>query len=208
AHRVLARSGRHPRLLHRASGLSDAGLLGGLGPGRRRTTLALAGRRIRRRGTARGALVQGRRAEIPPHALDAAQRAHRRGPLDRPCGGASSRRGPARAPTGMDPRAPAPLLSPHSRTQRIDRSEDSMSTPFYGWTIVGVGMVVGCVGFGAMISLTVFLAPIAEAMGWSRTGVSTAALINWLCMGLGGFVWGALSDRFGTRAVVLTGGVL
>ena len=83
-----------------------------------------------------------------------------------------------------------------------------MSTPFYGWTIVGVGMVVSCVGFGAMISLTVFLAPIAEAMGWSRTGVSTAALINWLCMGLGGFVWGALSDRFGTRAVVLTGGVL
>ena len=83
-----------------------------------------------------------------------------------------------------------------------------MSTPFYGWTIVGVGMVVGCVGFGAMISLTVFLAPIADAMGWSRTGISTAALINWLCMGLGGFVWGALSDRFGTRAVVLTGGVL
>ena len=83
-----------------------------------------------------------------------------------------------------------------------------MSTPFYGWTIVGVGMVVTCVGFGAMVSLTVFLAPIAEAMGWSRTGISTAALINWLCMGLGGFVWGALSDRFGTRAVVLAGGVL
>jgi MFS family permease len=83
-----------------------------------------------------------------------------------------------------------------------------MSKPFYGWTIVGVGAVVGCVGFGAMISLTVFLAPIAEAMGWSRTGISTAALINWLCMGLGGFVWGALSDRFGTRAIVLTGGVL
>jgi len=83
-----------------------------------------------------------------------------------------------------------------------------MSTPFYGWTIVGVGAVVSCVGFGAMVSLTVFLAPIAEAMGWSRTGISTAALINWLCMGLGGFVWGALSDRFGTRAIVLTGGVL
>ena len=83
-----------------------------------------------------------------------------------------------------------------------------MSKPFYGWTIVGVGIVVTCVGFGAMVSLTVFLAPIAQAMGWSRTGISTAALINWLCMGLGGFVWGALSDRFGTRAVVLTGGVL
>src|SRR5262245_50741000 len=59
-----------------------------------------------------------------------------------------------------------------------------------------------------MLSLSVFLQPISEAMGWSRTGVSTAALINWLSMGVGSFVWGALSDRFGTRAVVLAGGAL
>jgi MFS family permease len=79
---------------------------------------------------------------------------------------------------------------------------------FYGWVIVVVGIVVTCVGFGAMATLTVFLAPIADAMGWSRTGISTAALVNWLCMGAGAFLWGALSDRFGTRAVVLSGGVL
>jgi MFS family permease len=79
---------------------------------------------------------------------------------------------------------------------------------FYGWIIVGVGIVVTCVGVGAMLALTVFLAPMAQTMGWSRTGISTAALINWLCMGAGGFLWGALSDRFGTRAVVLGGGVL
>src|SRR5437899_6688825 len=105
----------------------------------------------------------------------------------------------------MDPRAAAPFLSGRSGQKT---GEESMSTPFYGWTIVGVGMVVTCVGFGAMVSLTVFLAPMSEAMGWSRTGISTAALINWLCMGLGGFLWGALSDRFGTRAVVLAGGAL
>ena len=79
---------------------------------------------------------------------------------------------------------------------------------FYGWVIVVVGIVVTCVGFGAMATLTVFLAPVADAMGWSRTGISTAALMNWLCMGAGAFLWGALSDRFGTRAVVLSGGVL
>src|SRR5262249_54800350 len=45
-------------------------------------------------------------------------------------------------------------------------------------------------------------------MGWSRTGISTTALVNWLCMGVSAFIWGALSDRFGTRAVVLSGGVL
>jgi MFS family permease len=79
---------------------------------------------------------------------------------------------------------------------------------FYGWIIVAVGIVVTCVGFGAMTSLTVFLHPMADSMGWSRTGVSTAALVNWLCMGVGAFAWGALSDRFGTRAVVLSGGAL
>jgi MFS family permease len=79
---------------------------------------------------------------------------------------------------------------------------------FYGWVIVGVGIVVTCVGFGAMLSLSVFLQPMVEAMGWSRTGVATAAMLNFLCMGVGAFVWGALSDRYGTRTVVLCGGLL
>ena len=79
---------------------------------------------------------------------------------------------------------------------------------YYGWVIVSVGIVVTCVGFGAMVSLTVFLQPMAEVMGWSRTGIAMAAMLNFLCMGVGAFVWGALSDRFGTRAVVLCGGAL
>jgi MFS family permease len=83
-----------------------------------------------------------------------------------------------------------------------------MTKPFYGWVIVGVGIVVTCVGFGAMMSLSVFLQPMAEAMGWSRTGVATAAMLNFLCMGAGVFAWGALSDRFGTRIVILAGGLL
>ncbi len=79
---------------------------------------------------------------------------------------------------------------------------------FYGWVVVGVGIVVTCVGFGAMLSLSVFLQPMAAAMGWSRTGIATAALLNFLCMGVGAFAWGTLSDRLGTRTVVLCGGVL
>jgi MFS family permease len=78
----------------------------------------------------------------------------------------------------------------------------------YGWAIVGIGIVVTCFGMGAMLSLSVFLQPMAQAMGWSRTGVSTAATVNWLCMGVGAFLWGWLSDRYGTRVVVLIGGIL
>ncbi len=78
----------------------------------------------------------------------------------------------------------------------------------YGWVIVGVGALMGCVAVGAMMSLAVFLQPITEATGWSRTGVSSAMTISFLVMGAAGFAWGALSDRFGTRPVVLAGAVL
>ena len=79
---------------------------------------------------------------------------------------------------------------------------------FYGWVVVGVGIVVSCFGMGAISSLGIFLQPMSEAMGWSRTGISSAAFLNFLCMGAGGFFWGALSDRFGTRLAVLAGGGL
>jgi MFS family permease len=78
----------------------------------------------------------------------------------------------------------------------------------YGWTVVGVGIVIGCIGMGSMVSLSIFLQPMAEAMGWTRAGISTAALFNFLAMGVGSFLWGALSDRFGTRVVVMSGGAL
>ena len=78
----------------------------------------------------------------------------------------------------------------------------------YGWTIVGIGIVMTCVGFGSMLSLSIFLQPMSAAMGWSRTGISMAALLTWLFMGAGSFLWGALSDRLGTRTVLLLGGAL
>jgi hypothetical protein len=40
---------------------------------------------------------------------------------------------------------------------------------FYGWIIVGAGIVVTCIGLGAMFSLSVFLQPMAEdVMEWTR----------------------------------------
>lgn len=78
----------------------------------------------------------------------------------------------------------------------------------YGWIVVGAGALMTCVGFGTMLSLAVFLLPISENMGWSRSGVSAAATIDFLAMGFAAFFWGTLSDRFGTRIVVLAGAVL
>lgn len=78
----------------------------------------------------------------------------------------------------------------------------------YGWVVVAAGAVITCVAMGAMFSLPVYLQPIAEATGWTRAGISAAMTIGFLSMGLGGFVWGALSDRIGARPVVLIASIL
>lgn len=78
----------------------------------------------------------------------------------------------------------------------------------YGWIVVAAGGVLGCGAAGAVFSLAVFLQPVADDTGWSRTGVSTAMTIVFLAMGIASFGWGALSDRFGPRPVVVGGAVL
>src|ERR1700742_2554418 len=78
----------------------------------------------------------------------------------------------------------------------------------YGWVIVAAGALMGCVAIGAMFSLAVFLQPMSEATGWSRTGISSAMTLDFLTMGVAAFGWGALTDRFGPRLVVLAGAIL
>ncbi|TDH59478.1 MFS transporter [Dankookia rubra] len=78
----------------------------------------------------------------------------------------------------------------------------------YGWVIVAVGALMGCIGMGSLFSLAVFLDPIATDTGWSRVGISAAMTIAFLAMGVGGFGWGWVSDRYGSRIVGIAGGVL
>jgi MFS family permease len=87
-------------------------------------------------------------------------------------------------------------------------ADELMSQSRYRWVIVAAGGLLGCVAFGAMFSLPVFLRPIAQDTGWSITDVSTAMTIAFVTMALGSIGWGSLSDRVGTRIVVLAGSIL
>ena len=78
----------------------------------------------------------------------------------------------------------------------------------YRWVIVAAGALMTCVAAGTMFSLAVFLQPIADNTGWSRAGISLAMTINFLVMGPAGFMWGALTDKFGPRMVMLAGAIL
>ena len=79
---------------------------------------------------------------------------------------------------------------------------------FYGWVVVFAAAAVVAFGQGSLFSLGVFLKPLEESMHWSRSAVSVTALINWVAMGVGSFVWGGVSDRLGARFVAIAGGLL
>ena len=81
-------------------------------------------------------------------------------------------------------------------------------TVSYRWVLVAIGALMSCVAMGAMFSLAIFLEPIATATGWSRAGISSGMTINFIAMGIAGFLWGAANDRFGSRIVVLCGTVI
>ncbi|MEQ9643590.1 MAG: MFS transporter [Alphaproteobacteria bacterium] len=78
----------------------------------------------------------------------------------------------------------------------------------YGWVIVAFGMAASCVSVGSLLALSVFLAPVSAELGASQAGIASVFSLAFLAMGVAGFGWGALADRYGTRIVVLTGGAL
>ena len=79
---------------------------------------------------------------------------------------------------------------------------------FRGWGVLAAAVAIIMVGAGVTFSLAVFLKPLEEEFGWSRSLISGVALVNWLVFGAGSFAWGALSDRVGARRVVLAGAAL
>src|SRR4029450_6213293 len=76
---------------------------------------------------------------------------------------------------------------------------------FYGWVVLAAAATVVAFGQGSLFALGVFLKPLEDSMHWSRSAISTTALINWIGMGAGSFFWGAVSDRLRSRLVTIAG---
>jgi len=76
---------------------------------------------------------------------------------------------------------------------------------FYGWIIVAVALAIISLGMGLMFSLGVFMEPLQLAFGWGRRHIASANMYGWLAYGISSFVFGTLSDHFGTRWIVFSG---
>jgi len=61
---------------------------------------------------------------------------------------------------------------------------------------------------GMLFTLAVFMKPMEDSLGWSRSAISAVGFLNWVVMGVGGMLAGYLTDRVGTRTVVLAGGAI
>jgi len=67
----------------------------------------------------------------------------------------------------------------------------------YGWLVVAASMVLMAVCSGGMYLVVVALKPIAAEFGWPRSIPSLAYAAIMAGMGIGGILWGRVSDRIG-----------
>jgi MFS family permease len=74
--------------------------------------------------------------------------------------------------------------------------------------MLAVGTVLVALNLGALSSLSVFLKPVADDLGWPRGATALAYTVATATIGVAGVLWGRLADRVGTRPVVMLGAVM
>ena len=73
---------------------------------------------------------------------------------------------------------------------------------FYGWFVLAGGFFALFLSVGARNGFGVFIIPMTEEFGWSRSSISLAIAIGWLVNGISQPFIGRLYDRFGGRKVI------
>ncbi|RJQ11836.1 MAG: MFS transporter [Dehalococcoidia bacterium] len=80
---------------------------------------------------------------------------------------------------------------------------------YYGWYIVGVAFVSSMMSMGiTAYSMGVFLKPMTEELGWSRTDISLGQTLTTFVTGILGVAIGRRMDMRGGRALMVGGAVI
>ena len=78
-------------------------------------------------------------------------------------------------------------------------------TIYYGWTVAAACVFIAMAGSGAYNGFGVFIIPMSEEFGWSRSAISLAASVGAIVGGLSQPVFGRVFDRVGGRRLILVG---
>ena len=84
----------------------------------------------------------------------------------------------------------------------LRKSKDGI---YYGWLIVAAGMFIAMMGVGPFSGFGVFVIPMSEEFGWSRSAISLAASVAALVGGFSQPFMGRIFDRLGGRRLMLCG---
>ena len=99
--------------------------------------------------------------------------------------------------------------APSTGLAEARNSRDARIGIHYGWAIVIALGVTITVSYGTLYySMGVFLTPVKEETGWSSGAISGAFALSLLVAGLIGIPVGRLTDRFGSRRVMVVGSAL
>ena len=80
--------------------------------------------------------------------------------------------------------------------------------PFYGWKIVGTGILGMILVYGIRHSFAVFFTPILDEFRWSRGNISIMMSLNIFAYGFLAPVAGFLADRWRARVLMPLGVVI
>lgn len=79
---------------------------------------------------------------------------------------------------------------------------------FHGWIVVAGAFLILFMAYGTQYAFGVFFAALVEEFGWSRASLSGIFSLYAFTYSVFALVSGRLTDRWGPRAVIATGGLL
>jgi len=88
------------------------------------------------------------------------------------------------------------------------RLDPSQRPSGYAWLMVVVSGIIMGSGFGAQVTVSVFIQPLNGEFGWARGDISFAYTLAAFFSGVGSVVMGHLADRISPRIQVIAGTVI
>lgn len=79
---------------------------------------------------------------------------------------------------------------------------------FWGWYVVAGAFLVLAINYGVRYCFGIFLKPMSEEYGWSRSVISISASINMFVYSIGAVFVGKLIDRIAPRWIITTGALV